>query len=95
MIGKCTDDFMIIEAYNVSGYGSLRPYLACTKAHILLAQESHLQGEKASEASQAARRMGWKVVQSAATPGRGGFFWRGHGSCQILDWAFLTFRMFV
>ena len=68
---------MIIETYNVSGYGSLRPYLACTKAHLILVQGFHLLGEKALEASQAARMLGRKVVQSEATPEKRGVLLEG------------------
>ena len=62
---------MVIETYNVSGWGSLKPYLAKTAAHVVLVQESHLLGEKADEASQIARRCGWKSVQAQALPGEG------------------------
>eukprot|EP00972_Heterocapsa_arctica_P075830 11185819-Heterocapsa_arctica.AAC.1 len=63
---------MIIESYNVIGWGSLKKYLeGGTDAHIILAQETHLLGDRAVEASSAARKLGWKVLQSTAIPGVG------------------------
>eukprot|EP00972_Heterocapsa_arctica_P107730 15866653-Heterocapsa_arctica.AAC.1 len=63
---------MIIETYNVTGWGSLEKYLEVgTDAHIILAQETHLVGARAVEASSAARKLGWKVLQSCAIPGVG------------------------
>eukprot|EP00972_Heterocapsa_arctica_P038171 5620037-Heterocapsa_arctica.AAC.1 len=63
---------MIIESYNVSGWGSLNKYLEMgTKAHLILAQETHLVGDRAVEASSAARKPGWEALQAEAIPGIG------------------------
>eukprot|EP00972_Heterocapsa_arctica_P075641 11157822-Heterocapsa_arctica.AAC.1 len=63
---------MIIESYNVSGWGSLKKYLERgTEAHSILAQETHLVGDRTVEASSAARKLGWKALQAEAIPGIG------------------------
>eukprot|EP00972_Heterocapsa_arctica_P035779 5262053-Heterocapsa_arctica.AAC.1 len=60
---------MIIETYNVTGWGSLNKYLEVgIDAHIILAQKTHLVGARAVEASSAARKLGWKVVSVLCHP---------------------------
>eukprot|EP00972_Heterocapsa_arctica_P075883 11192810-Heterocapsa_arctica.AAC.1 len=54
-------DVIIIESYNVSGWGSLEKWLERgTEAHIILAQETHLVGDTAVEARSSDRTLGWK-----------------------------------
>ncbi len=56
----------------MSGWGSLLEYLRKgTPAHVILAQETHLVGPRALEASSTARKLGWTVLQAEAIPGIG------------------------
>lgn len=56
---------------NTTGWGPLKRYLGRTTAHVVLAQEHRLRGERVDEASEWARRQGWKSLWADAAKGDG------------------------
>ena len=67
---QCPKTFSI-ASYNSSSWQSAKGYLQDTRADVVLLQESHVLAHAADETSAAARRLGWKLIQSVASPGKG------------------------
>ena len=60
-----------IVTYNATAWQSAKVFLQETQAEVVLLQESHICAQAADEVSAAARKLGWKVIQSVAIPGKG------------------------
>ncbi len=58
-----------IETANTIGWKPLRRRLLATRAHVVLAQETRIGGEKMNQVSQWALRKGWKMLATEATIG--------------------------
>ncbi len=58
-----------IETANTTGWKPLRRRLLATRAHVVLAQETRISGEKMNQASQWALRKGWKMIATEAVCG--------------------------
>ena len=68
---KQRDDLfqLCCASVNATSWESMKTYLLTTKANVVCGVEMHTLGERTAEASQWAKRNGWKSVWEDATPG--------------------------